>query len=175
MSWFAWEEGKRPFQEEDEGTSQHHQFVSKLCSKTSCKWTMKPLFYKGCLLKKHSFCAQATRCPTGSGLLPLLRDTAQPWHIQGSKECGAVPASQVLPAWGSLQDGFLGTVLSVILMDTSSMGGRNAPLSNGSVDNRDHWKGGNQNMGRGHHECPLVPYYVGDRLVHNTLSGDYSK
>lgn len=104
-----------------------------------------------------------------------VRDTVQPWHIQGSKECGAVPAFQALSAWGSLKDGFLGTVLSVIPKDTSSMGGGNAPLSNGSVDDRDHQKGGSQSMGRRHHECPLVPYYVGDRLVCNTLSGDSPK
>lgn len=45
-----------------------------------------------------------------------------------------------LAVWGSLKDGILGTNLDGNPMNASSMGGGYAPFSNGSVDNRYHWR-----------------------------------
>lgn len=101
--------------------------LSSECSKRSCKQMMKPLFYKGSLLKKQSFCVQVTKYRTGQSLLPVL------WGMQPSRGTFWVPGNTELlwhprlDGWGSLKDGILGTILRVITMDTSSMGEERDP------------------------------------------------
>lgn len=105
------------------------------CSQGRCKQTMKSLFYKGSLLKKHSFCAKWQNTQRAE-FSPLL------WGMEPSFGTFRAPGNMrllwhtKLAVWGSLKDGILGTNLNGNPMNASSMGGGYAPFSNGSVDNR---------------------------------------